>query len=73
VEPPLPTSALAIRINDGGLLLSLEDAEGVDLSGRTIVRCLLLTEDEAAFVRATAIDAHDDIAARLIGGLPRAS
>src|SRR5689334_4371482 len=52
-DPPDPLSRIAVRA-DGALLLSLEDADGCDLSGREIVRCLVLSAEETAFARESA-------------------
>ncbi len=72
VFPPDPQSALAVRLTDGQLFLSLQDLpSSVDLTGRTVVSFVLLNDDETLFVKGAVVEGHDDITARLIGGLMR--
>lgn len=68
---PPPLSTLAIRLNDRAMLVSLEDAEGYDLSGREIVHCLVLTTMEAERALKIADAGISDAAARILGSLPK--
>ena len=70
-EFPPPQSAFAVRLNDGAIFLSLEDAEGCNLAGRKIVAFLQLTDDEILLARACLVESQDEIAAQIIGGLPK--
>lgn len=69
-EPPPPRSMLAIRV-DGKLLVSVEDAEGHNLSGRELVTFMVLTDEEERQTRAELDDPFCEVAAGLIGRLPR--
>lgn len=68
---PPPLSTLAIRLNERTMLVSLEDAEGCDLSGREIVRCLVLTSKEAERALKIADAGLADAAASILGSLPK--
>ena len=70
-ELPPPLSAMAVRLTDGAIFVSLEDAHGRNLTGRTIVAFLLLTDDEILLARSCLVESHDEIAAQIIGGLPK--
>ena len=66
-----PLSQVAIR-SDGQLLVSTEDAEGVfSLEGRTLQTFLVLTDEEALFVRESTHDHLSECAAHVLGKLPR--
>jgi len=69
-EPPEPRSTLAIRA-DGKLLVSVEDAEGRDLRGRELVTFLVLDDDAECLARTLLSNPLCEVAARLIGKLPR--
>lgn len=68
---PPNLSTLALRLNDGAMLVSLEDAEDRDLSGREVIRCMVLTDEEAEHALEVADEALSDAAATIIGGLPK--
>ena len=70
--PPHPASQLAIRA-DGALMVSIEDAAdaGLDLSGHQTAVFIILTPTETEFARTLLGDAHSEIAARILGRLPR--
>lgn len=70
-EFPPPQSAFAVRLNDGAIFLSLEDAEGLNLAGRKIVAFMQLTDDEILLARTFFVDKLDEAAALLIGALPK--
>ena len=70
-EFPPPQSAFAVRLNDGAIFLSLEDAEGRNLTGRKIVHFLQLTDEEILRARGYIVETLDEAAALLIGGLPK--
>lgn len=72
-EPPAPLSALAIRLTDGAIFVSLDDADDRDLRGRTVVSFMLLTGEESARARFTMTETLDDCAANIIGRLPRST
>lgn len=67
---PPPLSTLAVRLNDGAMLASLEDAADRDLSGREVITLLVLVADEIERARETIDDALSDAAASIIGRLP---
>jgi hypothetical protein len=70
-EPPPPQSALAVRLIDGAIFASLQDAPAdVDLRGREVVRFLRLTDNEILRARASFDETHADIVANIIGRLP---
>lgn len=73
-EPPPPQSALAVRLIDGAIFVSVQDAPAdVDLSGRVVERFMRLTDEEILIARASFEEGHDDIVANLIGRLPRST
>jgi hypothetical protein len=73
-EPPAPQSALAVRLTDAAIFVSVQDAPAdVDLRGREVVSFMRLTDDEILLARASFEEGHDDIVANLIGRLPRRS
>ena len=63
-------SQMAIR-GDGALLVSLDDAAGLDLRGREKVSFLVLTPEDVAFAFPLIGAAQEDIASRVLGRLPR--
>ena len=66
-----PLSQVAVR-SDGQLLISTEDAVGfVNLEGRTLQTFLVLTDEEALFVRESTHDHLSECAAHVLGKLPR--
>lgn len=72
-EPPAPLSALAVRLTDGALFVSIEDANDCILAGRIVVPFLRLTDEEVLRARHTMTETLDDVAANIIGRLPRRS
>jgi hypothetical protein len=68
---PRPASMLAIRLNDRAILLTLEDADDRDLSGRQIIRCLVLTAEEVERALNIADSGLSAAAARIIASLPK--
>lgn len=73
-EPPPPQSALAVRLIDGAIFVSVQDAPAdVDLRGRVVERFMRLTDEEILIARASFEEGHDDLVANLIGRLPRRS
>ena len=68
---PAPTlSHLAVR-DDGVFMVTLDDAEDRDLSGREVIRCIALRFDEVALARSESNSAFAAVAARIIGALPK--
>lgn len=67
---PPNLSTLVLRLNDGAMLVSLEDAGDRDLTGREIIRCMVLTDEESKHALEVADDALSDAAATIIGALP---
>ncbi len=65
-----PTSSRFALRDDGALLLSLEDADERDVTGRTVIPFMLLTGDDDARARRVMELALSDVAAKVIGGLP---
>lgn len=63
-------SRLALR-DDGKLMISLENADDRDLSGREIIRFMTLNVKETSTTRALVEDALAEGAASIIGRLPR--
>lgn len=70
-EPSAPLSALSVRLSDGALFVSLEDAGDRDLRGREVSLVLRLNDDEILDARECLTETSDDIAARVIGRLPK--
>ena len=70
-RPPGPLSRLAVRLDDGAFLVSLEDAEGCDLTGRETIICILLTSEEKEHALPPVSDALFAAAANVVGRLPR--
>ncbi len=70
-EPPPPLSALAVRLIDGAIFVSVQDAPAdVDLRGREVLTFMRLNDDEILLARASFEEGHDDIVANIIGRLP---
>jgi hypothetical protein len=69
-KSPRIMSHLAVR-HDGVILVSLEDAPDCDLSGREVVSCLVLTQEEAARVRFAVGEGAHSAAAHILGALPK--
>lgn len=69
--PPGPLSRLAVRLDDGAFLVSLEDAEGCDLSGRETITFIILTSEEKEHALPPVSDALFAAAANIVGRLPR--
>lgn len=67
---PPPRSQLAIR-SDLTVLLAVDDLSNHDLTGRVFWTCIELTPDEAQFARERGIEAEQEIAAKLIGKIPK--
>ena len=69
-DPMAGISHLAVR-DDGRLMLSTEDCEDRDLSGRELVTFVLLTREETIRVRQRASDGFAYTAARTANDLPK--
>jgi hypothetical protein len=70
-EPPPPQSALAVRLIDGAIFVSVQDAPAdVDLRGREVLAFMRLNDDEILLARASFDESHADIVANIIGRLP---
>ena len=65
-------SHLAIR-DDGRVMLSLEDCQDRDLTGREVVTFVLLTPEETERARIRALDGLLYVAARTANELPKAA
>jgi hypothetical protein len=63
-------SYIAVR-HDGALLLSLDDADGRDLTGREVVSFVVLGDAEADLARKTIEDTMYFAAARAVARLPK--
>ena len=63
-------SYIAIR-HDGALLLSLDDADGRDLTGRTVLQFIVLDDAEADLARTSIEDVMYFAAARAVARLPK--
>ena len=57
--------------HDGRLLVSLEDADERDLTGRKVISFMVLTDQEAYKARESVEDAAYFAAARIVGRLPK--
>ena len=68
-EPPLPQSHLLLR-DDGVAFVSLEEAEGRELEGREVIRCVALLPEELKQARAAAADGFAEGVAVVLGALP---
>jgi hypothetical protein len=69
-ESPRHISRVAVR-HDGVILVSLEDAGDCDLTGREVVMCLVLTQEEAARVRFSVEEGAYTAASFILGELPK--
>jgi hypothetical protein len=67
---PPNLSTLVLRLNDGAMLVSLEDAGDRDLTGREVIRCMVLTGEESKHALEVADEALSDAAATIVGALP---
>jgi hypothetical protein len=68
--PSPKLSHLAIR-DDGLFMVTLDDAEDRDLSGREVIRCIALRVDQVALARSETNSAFAAIASQIIGSLPK--
>ena len=68
--PSPKLSHLAVR-DDGVFMVTLDDAEDRDLSGREVIRCIALRVDEVALARSEANSAFAAVATQIIGALPK--
>ena len=69
--PPPAASKIAYCIN-GLILITLEDAKDRDLTGLTVVQCLVIDDpEEMQRVRELIQLGQDDVVSRILGGLPK--
>ena len=73
-EPPPPCSAILMRVTDGSVFVTLEDAPAdINLDGREVVRAVRIEAHELDDYRERIVDALDDVAGNLIGLLARST
>lgn len=70
-RPPGPLSRLAVRLDDGAFLVSLEDAADHDVSSRETITFLVLSAEEKEHALPPVSDAIFAAAANIVGRLPR--
>lgn len=65
-----PDPRLAL-LDDGRIVLIVEDDEGRDFTGRVVVKCVMLTPQEQASARRAWSDGAGNAAAALLGAIPK--